>query len=141
MANLIIEDGTSESYQVVVNGIVEYNASKVPYTQEPSYFPVNRIIKGTDGDIIAGIHSVLYGWNCLYIDVLWIKESFRKQGYGTLLLNEVERIAKEKGCKLVHLDTFDFQAKDFYMKQGYAVFGILDECPTAHKRYFMKKNI
>ena len=141
MDNFIIEDGTSESYQVIVNGIVTYNASKVPNTQEPSYYPVNRIIKGTDGDVIAGINSVLYGWNCLHVDILWIKESFRKQGYGTLLLNEVERISKEKGCKLIHLDTFDFQAKDFYLKQGYEVFGILNDCPTSHKRYYLKKNI
>jgi len=39
------------------------------------------------------------------------------------------------------LDTFDFQAKDFYTKQGYEVFGILDNCPEGHKRYYMKKNI
>ncbi len=42
---------------------------------------------------------------------------------------------------LIHLDTFDFQAKDFYLKHGYDIFGILDECPQKHKRYFMKKFI
>jgi ribosomal protein S18 acetylase RimI-like enzyme len=50
----------------------------------------------------------------LYIDVLWVKEESRGDGYGSALLEEMEKIAKEKGCKLVHLDTFDFQAKDFY---------------------------
>lgn len=39
------------------------------------------------------------------------------------------------------LDTFDFQAKNFYIKQGYEIFGILDNCPEGHKRYYMKKNI
>ena len=28
----------------------------------------------------------------------------------------------QKGAKLIHLDTFDFQAKEFYEKQGYIVF-------------------
>lgn len=42
-------------------------------------------------------------------------------------------------CKLIHLDTFDFQAKDFYMKHEYEIFGILDDCPIEHKRYYMKK--
>ena len=41
------------------------------------------------------------------------------------MLAEVESAAKEKGCYLIHLDTFDFQAKEFYEKQGYAVFGVL----------------
>ena len=70
-----------------------------------------------------------------------MKEEARGLGYGSALLKEVERIAKEKGCNLVHLDTFDFQAKGFYIKQGYEIFGVLDNCPTDHKRYYMKKNI
>ena len=37
---------------------------------------------------------------------------------GSLLLEEVENDAKSKGAKLIHLDTFDFQAKEFYEKQG-----------------------
>ncbi|WP_032121151.1 GNAT family N-acetyltransferase [Clostridium amazonitimonense] len=141
MNNFVIEESTREGCQVVDNGIVEYNYSKVPFTQEPRFLPINRVIKSLEGDIIAGINSVLYCWNCLYIDVLWVKEDCRKDGYGSILLNEVEKIAKEKGCKLVHLDTFDFQAKDFYLKHGYEVFGVLDDCPSEHKRYYMKKNI
>ncbi len=31
---------------------------------------------------------------------------------GSLLLEEVENDAKSKGAKLIHLDTFDFQAKE-----------------------------
>ncbi|WP_066498011.1 GNAT family N-acetyltransferase [Abyssisolibacter fermentans] len=141
MKNFIIEKSTREDYRVVDNGIVEYNASKVPFTQEPPFLPINRVIKGIDGDIRAGINSMLYCWNCLSIDVLWVKEEFRKNGYGSALLNEVETIAKENGCKLIHLDTFDFQAKDFYQNHGYEVFGVLDDCPSEHKHYFMKKNI
>lgn len=32
------------------------------------------------------------------------KKEFRKDGYGSTLLKEVEKIVKEKGCKLVHLE-------------------------------------
>ncbi|WP_419727432.1 hypothetical protein [Terrisporobacter petrolearius] len=51
------------------------------------------------------------------------------------------KIAKEEKCNLIHLDTFDFQAKDFYIKNGYEIFGVLDECPKNHKRYFLKKSL
>lgn len=54
-------------------------------------------------------------------------------------LEEVENDAKSKGAKLIHLDTFDFQAKEFYEKQGYIVFGILENCPEKHYRYYLKK--
>ena len=141
MKEYIIEKSKKEECDLVDKGIVEYNLSKVPFPQEKAFIPLNRVIKDKDGNVLAGINSVLYCWNCLYVDVLWVKEEFRKEGYGSILLNEVEKIAKEKGCKLVHLDTFDFQAKDFYIKHGYEVFGILDECPENHKRYFLKKNM
>ena len=63
----------------------------------------------------------------------------RGEGLGTLLLEEVERVAKENGSHLIHLDTFDFQAKDFYLNHGYSVFGELEDCPKGHTRYFMSK--
>ena len=141
MRNYTIEKSTSEEVALIDNEIVRYNLSKVPFTQEPSFVSINRVIKGVNGEIVAGLNSILYCWNCLYIDVLWVKEEFREEGYGSILLNEVEKISKEKGCKLVHLDTFDFQAKDFYLKNGYEIFGVLEDCPLEHKRYYMKKNI
>ncbi|KEJ00345.1 GNAT family acetyltransferase [Clostridium botulinum A2B7 92] len=142
MSNYIIRESSSEEEaDLIVDMIVEYNLSKVPGKQEVPLLCINRVIEDTNGEIIAGILSKMYCWNCIYIDVLWIKEEYRKDGLGTKLLKEVEKIAKEKDCHLIHLDTFDFQAKDFYIKHGYEIFGILDQCPENHKRYFMKKNI
>lgn len=141
MSNYIIRASNEEESELIVDKIVEYNLSKVPIIQESSFIWINRVIADTYGDIIAGINSKMYCWNCLYIDVLWVKEEHRKKGLGSKILNEIEKVAKDKGCYLIHLDTFDFQAKDFYLKHGYDIFGILDECPQKHKRYFMKKFI
>ncbi len=80
-------------------------------------------------------------WDYLHIDILWVKEEFRAEGYGSILVKEAEKVAKEKGCKLITLETFDFQAKDFYLKHGYEIIGVLDGCPLEHKVYYMKKNI
>jgi hypothetical protein len=55
------------------------------------------------------------------------------------LLAKVEKVAKECCVHLPHLDTFDFEAKDFYIKHGYDVFGVLEDWPLGHKRYYMKK--
>ena len=78
-------------------------------------------------------------WNVVYVDTLWVDSSYRGKKLGSLLLEEVENDAKSKGAKLIHLDTFDFQAKEFYEKQGYIVFGILENCPEKHYRYYLKK--
>lgn len=141
MEDYIVAISSNEECELIDNGIVKYNQLKVPFTQDPAFIPINRVIKNSNGDILAGINSILYCWTCLYIDVLWVKDEHRKKGYGSILINEVEKLAKHKGCTLIHLDTFDFQAKDFYLKHGYEIFGVLDDCPTMHKRYYLKKNL
>ena len=141
MNDYIIREGNNLDADLIIDRLVEYNLSKVPLKQETSFLWINRIIENENGEIIAGILSKMYGWNCLYIDTLWIKEEYRKEKLGSKLLKEVEEIAKEKGCHLIHLDTFDFQAKDFYIKYGYEIFGVLDDCPEEHSRYYMKKSI
>ena len=54
-------------------------------------------------------------------------------------LVEVEEKAKENGCYLAHLKTFNIEAKKFFIKNGYEVFGVLDNYPENHKTYYMKK--
>jgi GNAT superfamily N-acetyltransferase len=80
-------------------------------------------------------------WGILFIHLLFIQEQFRGQGYGGILLQEVEKRAKSNGCYLAHLDTFDFQGKEFYLKNGYTIFGILDDCPKGHQRLYFKKKL
>lgn len=99
----------------------------------------NYIIKDSDFKIIAGIRACLYLKECLYISVLFVDEKFRGKGLGSMLLKKLEQEARTSGVNLVHLDTFDFQAKDFYLKNGYEVFGVLDHCPAGHQRFYMKK--
>ena len=41
----------------------------------------------------------------------------------------------------VDLDTFDFQAKPFYEREGSSVFGVLEDYPPRHTRYFMRKDL
>jgi GNAT superfamily N-acetyltransferase len=121
--------------------IVEFNQSNVPFEPQIPFSKINKHICAEEGNIVAGINCVYYSWKCLYIDALWVKYEFRKKGLGSKLLIEIEKTAKEHGIHLIHLDTFDFQAKDFYLKHGYQIHGILDDCPLSHQRYYLKKNI
>ena len=100
----------------------------------------NYIVKDS-GTIVAGIRSCFYLEKCVVITVLFVEEQHRHKGLGSLLLNKIETEAKAAGVSLIHLDTFDFQAKDFYLKNGYEIFAVLDNCPPGHKRYYMKKTL
>jgi len=141
MENMDIQEGVPSEMEFVRNSLIAYNLAIVPFPGELPSMEINKVIKGMDGEIIAGIKGDLYAWNCLYIDILWVAETHRKSGYGSVLLQDVEKTAAEHGCRLIHLDTFDFQAKDFYIRHGFEVFGVLDDCPEDHKRYYMKKRL
>ncbi|WP_446899632.1 GNAT family N-acetyltransferase [Clostridium sp. LBM24168] len=141
MRNYIIERATEQDLDLIESGLVKYNLSKVPLIQKEPFIPINRVIKDSSEYIIAGINSRLYCWNCCYIDILWVRENYRNQGYGSILLKEVERFAKQNNGYIMHLDTFDFQAKDFYIKHGYKIFGALENVPKGHTRYYMSKDL
>lgn len=137
--NLTIKNGNQEDSDYIIEKLVEYNLSKVPQVQEVAYVWLNKIVENDDKEVVGGILAKMYCWNVIYIDALWINENYRGFGLGEKLLFEIENIAKKEKCYLIHLDTFDFQAKNFYIKNGYEVFGVLDNCPKDHKRFFLKK--
>lgn len=141
MRNFIIDESTRAEADLVNNWLIDYNFLKVPSARKQYFISVNRVIKDFNGEVLAGINSMIYGWDYLHIEILWVKEEYRLEGYGSILLKEVEKTAKEKDCKLVTLETFDFQAKDFYLKHGYEIFAVLDGCPFEHTTYYMKKQI
>jgi len=136
--DIMISESTEEEQEYIDDTLTEFNLKQVAATQEQLWVPLSYCIKD-NGAIIAGINAEMYCWNIVFVDVLYVDGAYRKKGLGSLLLARVEAEAKSKGVHLVHLDTFDFQARDFYKKHGYEVFGVLDDCPKGHVRYYMKK--
>ncbi|WP_379134028.1 GNAT family N-acetyltransferase [Paenibacillus sp. sgz500958] len=122
------------------NRLIEFNAEHVPSDINTNYEDINLSIKDENGKIIGGLISV-FCWNWLEVDILWIDQKYRGLGYGSNLLQEIEEIAKHKGCTFIKLNTFSFQAPDFYKKQGYTVIGVLDDAPRGFKHYYFKKDI
>lgn len=120
--------------------LIIYNNSQVPFTQDPPFEQLNFVIKDKD-KVIGGIITQIACWEMIEVEALWIDENYRGKGLATKLLKLVEDKAIEKNCKLAQLDTFDFQAKDFYEKLGYSIFGIIENIPKGHNHYYMKKEI
>ena len=85
MNNYLIRESNNIEEDFIIDKIVEYNLSIVPSKQETDFLWINRIVEDKNGNIIAGILSKMYCWNCLYIDVLWVKEEHRKDGLGSRL--------------------------------------------------------
>ena len=84
-------------------------------------------IENEDGEIIGGCiaEAYEYHWSRMFLDTLWVDERWRHHGLGSLIIREVERIAREKGCRVVTLGTASYMARPFYEKHGYTVFTTL----------------
>ena len=80
-------------------------------------------------------------WGWLEIEYLAVAPELRRLGYGAKLLAAIEAEAIKRGCHSAYLDTFSFQARPFYEKQGYHVFGTLENFPPGHERYFLTKKL
>lgn len=128
------------SYEIIDAPLYAFNKKCVPATQDPECININYVIKEND-TLVGGICADVYIWKILFISLLYVDEAYRNQDLASFLLQKVEAEAKEIGVKLAHLDTFDFQAKDFYLKHGYEIFGVLDDCPEGHQRYYLKKRL
>ena len=74
----------------------------------------------------------------MFIKYLWVHGSWRRGGIGRTLMREAERRAAALGCRYAWVDTFSFQAPEFYKKLGYREFGRLDYAPE-HHRIFLQK--
>ena len=56
-------------------------------------------------------------------------------------MQQGEAIARADGCVGVWLDTYEFQARGFYEKLGFDLFGTLDDHPIGQKRFFLRKQL
>lgn len=129
--------GTNEEAEYVRNKLIEFNKKHVPNVK---FEEVHLCVKNETGEIIAGLNGVVC-WNWMEIDILWVDEDHRGEGHGAQLLQEADRIAREKNCTFITLNTFSFQAPDFYKKYGYETIAMIEDAPIGYRHYFYKKDL
>ena len=117
-------------------GLHAYNDSKVD--SPDGYLGV--LIKDDAGQTVGGLTARWY-YNWMFIELLFVPEHLRGQDVGTRLMAEAEDQARSRGLIGIWLDTFSFQARGFYEKLGYVVFGELPNYPDSHSRYFLQKRL
>jgi GNAT superfamily N-acetyltransferase len=133
-----VEDASRPEDVATVNkGLDAYNLQFAP---PENLRPLNVFLRTSEQVVVGGLIGVTY-WGWLYVDRLWVDEGRRRRGYGRRLLAAAEAEALQRGCRHVHLDTLTFQALGFYERQGYAVWGVLEDLPPGHRRYYLKKDL
>ncbi|MET9440858.1 GNAT family N-acetyltransferase [Streptomyces sp. NPDC006610] len=94
-----------------------------------------------DGELAGGL--VGHTWaTWLHVTYLWVDERHRGGGLGSRLLNEAERVAREeRECAAARVETWDFQAPDFYRKHGYDVVCVIPGYPPGITEFTLTKRL
>jgi GNAT superfamily N-acetyltransferase len=129
---------TDEDREAILKALAAFNERMAGAS---NYAPLAINIRDqATSERLGGLWAqIYYGW--LFVELLYVPELNRGQGLGSRLLAEAERIAREKGCKSVWLETFRFQAPGFYRKLGYEPFGVLTDYPKGQSRLFFQKSL
>lgn len=139
---LKIEVSDKKEFQEYVwNGLVASNEKKCQWFQKNPASGANEyknFFAFDEGKLIGGaIGFILYEW--YFLEGLWIKDSYQSQKVGTSLMKKVEEYVKKEKLIGIRLETWDFQAKGFYEKLGYTMYGTIEDCPPGTINYFFKK--
>lgn len=129
-----------EAIEEIDQRLGEFNQRMINFVGD-SEKRISYVIK-KGNSIIAGISACVDWGFILHIELIFVEHEYRHQGLGRLLMEKVEKEAKVLGAGMAQTDTFDFQAKDFYLKRGYEIFGELENSPSPdHKRFYLKKTL
>ena len=122
--------------QAVISNTRNYNSPHV----DDDFMPLSVYCTDSVGEIVGGLTGKTY-WNYLDIEYLWVHETHQNKDIATQVMALAEDEARKRGCSYAMLDTYEFQALDFYIKQGYECFGKLDDYCKKYERYYLKKTI
>ena len=131
-----IKDLTKEDAAYIGEKINEIVPHEVDADEEEFVLRIENENGGIIGGCIAEAYE--YRWSRMFLDTLWVDERWRHQGIGSMIIWEVERIAREKGCRVVTLGTASYMARPFYEKHGYTVFTTLKK-PNGYISYSLVK--
>ena len=126
---------------ILSQGIQSYNQHHITddvVFEKDSRFSV--FARDDNGNIIGGIRASGF-WNYCIIELLWLSDETRGKGIGSALMKKAEAFAIKKGFAYMRTETLSFQAKPFYQKQGYRVFGELADHPKGHTTYCLVKQL
>ncbi len=123
--------------EAIDEGLWEFNEQ---FSEADDHHTLVIVLRDEQGKLAGGLLGDT-AWRWLHIGTLWIREDLRHLGYGRKLLAAAEQEAIRRGCLHSNLETHDFQAPGFYQKNGYSVYGQLEDFPPKHVKYFLKKEL
>lgn len=128
----------SELEEIILKGLNEHRfAQEQTQSAEAEKFGFEY---QENEEIIGGVTGkIRWGW--MYIQYLWVSPLKTGKGLGKELMLKAEAFAREKNCVGIHVDTFSYQAPEFYKALGFSEFGRLENYPDTATRIYLQKRL
>ncbi|MFL5620248.1 MAG: GNAT family N-acetyltransferase [Gemmatimonadaceae bacterium] len=133
-----IDDAVSDADEATVRrGLLAFNEQHIGPSDER---PVRLVARDATGGVVAGLLGhTRWGW--LHVEKLWVAKDARGHGLGSRLMADAESLAIDRGCSGAMLHTFEHQARSFYEKLGYVLFGTLEGYPAGTRQFYLCKRL
>lgn len=128
---------SEEDFKVLSEGLLSHHAKNGHPRKSVKY---SIFLKDQNNKVLGGV-IVTFLWNGMEINSLWVDEALRGQGWGRKLMDAAEKEAIKRGCTLAYTNTFSYQSPEFYTKQGYNLYGRLDDFPTGSAKLNFSKRL
>lgn len=139
MSYVIQEAGDpGAAYMPIWAPLLAFNQSMAPGAEGQAY--ALTLTAPGEAQIEGGLWALAL-WGSFYIGLVVVPEAARGRGLGRALMVRAEAEARARGCRQMWLDTYAFQARPFYERLGFEVFGQLDGPAPMFPRYFMQKTL
>lgn len=98
------------------------------------------LVKDENGEVAGGLVASSR-WGGFHIEMVALPTTLRGHGCGSEMLKMAEEEARQRGCHHMLLDTQACQARPFYERHGFVVFGQIDGPKPYYPRFFMRKTL
>src|SRR5262245_38249873 len=84
------------------------------------------------GEVVGGLTGRT-SLGLLFVDLFYLPPALRGSGLGSEILRRAEDEGRRRGCRSAVVYTINFQAPDFYQRNGWQIFGEIPSIPGTRR--------
>jgi ribosomal protein S18 acetylase RimI-like enzyme len=135
---LQLSDAPDEADLAVVDAGL--HASNLAAADLDAVQPLAVFARDEAGTVVGGLRARSWG-RAAEIQQLWVRADLRRRGLGQRLMQAAEAALLARGCTLLYLETFSWQAPALYRRCGFEVAAQFDGMPDGGVKYVMHKRL
>ena len=127
----------AEKRELIIQHLRAYNLAAIPTLESDTAYHALYVMD--DGGEIAGGLWARRVFDWVLIELVFVPEALRGQHVGAALMARIEGYARIVGATGLYVDTYGFQARGFYEKQGYTCFATLEGRDPKTDKHLLRK--